>query len=431
MRRISIWLLLLAANTTAWAQVVATVEIKNPELRALQERFLDDLKQLGSDIVSTPTEYPFYLSRRLDLDEQQQKGADQRSIRFDHYKDKTVLEITGNYYAAYSMEKMNPDQRARETFRNVVQPILKVAVPRFQNNPSVQAYALEISHHVIGKVMGVSVERPENLVVVLPQQAAIRFLAAGEDSAQQAALLEGEYFLNADPVAIWLNGEGPHLAEQLPPQDSSSGRPTRSVSASVVMARSGEEKMPAALAMPTLEPVKPAAPPAPPRDISPQALAALQASRKLALEGMVKELEPQAHFVSYAAPSFTAFRNAVYLELSINTTLKEPPGGSRYRLAALAFADHVAHLIRPVLGYFKDDSEFDGLGFSTNLHLAAAKTDETASSEAVEFFFPFSALRCYERYDCTGQQLIDAGSVLINGERVSLNLQIAEGGINR
>jgi hypothetical protein len=193
------------------------------------------------------------------------------------------------------------------------------------------------------------------------------------------------------------------------------------------MARSGEEKMPAALAMSTLELVKPAAPPAPSGDTSPQALAALQASRKLALEGMVKELEPQAHFVSYAAPSFTAFRNAVYLELSINTTLKEPPGGSRYRLAALAFADHVAHLIRPVLGYFKDDSQFDGLAFSTNLHLA----DETASSEAVEFFFPFSALRCYERYDCTGQQLIDAGSVLINGERVSLNLQIAEGGINR
>jgi hypothetical protein len=27
-----------------------------------------------------------------------------------------------------------------------------------------------------------------------------------------------------------------------------------------------------------------------------------------------------------------------------------------------------------------------------------------------------------------GQQLIDAGTVLINGERVSLDLQIAEGG---
>ena len=48
------------------------------------------------------------------------------------------------------------------------------------------------------------------------------------------------------------------------------------------------------------------------------------------------------------------------------------------------------------------------------------------SSVAVEFFFPFAALHCYETYDCTGQQLIDAGAVLINGERASLNLQNAE-----
>jgi hypothetical protein len=33
-------------------------------------------------------------------------------------------------------------------------------------------------------------------------------------------------------------------------------------------------------------------------------------------------------------------------------------------------------------------------------------------------------------YDCTGLQFIDAGTALINGERVSLDLQIAEGGGN-
>jgi hypothetical protein len=49
----------------------------------------------------------------------------------------------------------------------------------------------------------------------------------------------------------------------------------------------------------------------------------------------------------------------------------------------------------------------------------------------VEFFFPFSALRCYEKYDCSGQQLIDADAVLIKDERVSLDLQIAEAGLAR
>jgi hypothetical protein len=148
------------------------------------------------------------------------------------------------------------------------------------------------------------------------------------------------------------------------------------------------------------------------------------------LDGMVKELDPQAHFVSYASPNFIAFRSGVYLELSVNSTLAESANASRYRLAALAFDDHIAHLIRPTLGYFKDDSQFDGLGFSSTLHLAA-KPGPNTNSEAVEFFFPFTALRCYERYDCTGQQLLDAGTVLINGERVSLDLQMAEGGGNR
>lgn len=435
MRRIScLTLPVFFFLTSALAQVVSPLEMKDPQLRGLQERYIDDLKQVGADILSIPTTYPFYLSRRLDLDEQQQKAADQRSIRFDHYKGRTVLEITGNYYAAYSTEKMSSEQRARETFRNVVLPILRVTVPRFQSNTNVQAYALEISHHVLGKVMGVAMERPENLVVVLPQQSAIRLVTAKDDATQQSALLKAESYLNAQPVTMWLSGEGPQLAAADAPTDpppaSDPAPAAGATSASIEIASKDADKLPGAVPMPTLKANKPADPPAPVRDTSPQALASLQASQKEAVSGLVKELDPQAHFVAYAAPSFVAFRNGVYLELSINTALSEAPGGSRYRLAALAFDDHVSHLIRPVLGYFKDDSQFDGIGFSANLRLAG-KSGTNASSQAVEFFFPFSALRCYERYDCTGQQLIDAGTVLINGERVSLDLQIAEGGANR
>ena len=116
---------------------------------------MDALKQLGADILAIPTDYPFYLSRKLDLEESKQKWADQRSIQFDHYKGKIVLKITGNYFAAYSAEKMNPNQRARETFLQMDLPILQAAVAHFKDNSSVQAYAFEISHHVLGKVQGV------------------------------------------------------------------------------------------------------------------------------------------------------------------------------------------------------------------------------------------------------------------------------------
>jgi hypothetical protein len=122
-----------------------------------------------------------------------------------------------------------------------------------------------------------------------------------------------------------------------------------------------------------------------------------------------------------------AFRKGAYLEFSITTTLPPTAAGSRYKIAAVAFDDHIGHLIRPVIAYFKGDLDFDGIAFSTTVHLQD-KAAAAQGNEAVEFFFPLSALRCYETYDCTGQQLIDQASVLINGERVSLDLQGAEAG---
>jgi hypothetical protein len=428
--------LALVALNVASAQVVAPVEMKDPELRSLQTQYMDDLKAVGTQINNLSFEYPFYLSKKLDLDEQQQKAADQRSIRFDHYNGKTVLAITGNYYAAYSTTQLSKDQRARKTFLAVIDPILKVTVPKFQTNSNVQGYALEVSHHVVGTVMGVSMERPENLMVYLPQNAALKLLAGKTDTTQQAALLEGQYFLNAEPVTIWLNGEGPQLGTKAPvPESTDDDEKSNEMKAEVASGGDGYVppinvplKFPKR-SSPADDSTKAAAVQ---RDVSPEALASLQAANKQILETMTEELDSQVHFVSYAPAGFVTFHQEVFLELSLTTTLSDASAGSRYKMAAEAFDDHIAHLIRPVLGYFKpdskDDLKFDGIGFSTTIRLAG-KTQATQGSEAVEFFLPLSALRCYERYDCTGQQLIDGGIVLINGERVSLDLQIAEGAV--
>src|ERR1700720_3798232 len=171
-------ILIVIASSAASAQVLTPGEIKDPDLRSLQQEYLNDLKLVGQDILALQLEYRFYLSRTLDLDEPQQQHADQRSIRFDRYNGQTVLAVTGNYYAAYPADRISAERRARSTFLNVVMPILKSEVPRFQSNRQVQGYAVEISHHILGKVMGVPVERPENLMVFLPQSAAIKLLGS-------------------------------------------------------------------------------------------------------------------------------------------------------------------------------------------------------------------------------------------------------------
>jgi len=160
----------------------------------------------------------------------------------------------------------------------------------------------------------------------------------------------------------------------------------------------------------------------PVRDTSPIALKQLQNENQDKIYRLLKDLERQAHFVSYAPPSFISFHDHIYLQLSITSNLSASSTGSRYKLAALAFDDHIAHLIRPVSTYFQGRTDFDGIVFSTSIHLPG-----TDASEAAEFFLPFSAMRCYEQYDCTGQQVIASSYVFINGERASLDLQIAEG----
>jgi hypothetical protein len=414
----------------AVAQVVAPAELQDPALRDLQGRYLDDLKQAGADILALKFDYPFYLSRKLDLNEAQQKSADQRSLRFERFNNRTVVAVTGNYYAAYSTDKMAREQRARETFLKVVLPVLKATVPHFQNNSNVQGYGLEISHHVLGKVMNVVVERPENLVVYLPQRSALKLLAARDDATQQAALLEGQTMLNAEPVSIWISGQAPSPgASGVPAAHASDDEPTETTADGVPAAPAQGGS-----AIGYIRPSgsKPAFDPAPalkpPRDTSPEALAKLEVAHKETIAKMLQEMDPQAHFVGYAAPDFYVFRQGIYLELSTTSALSEAAAGSRYRIAAFAFDDHIAHLVRPALGYFKGDQNFDGLAFSTTAKL---QSKGNAPAESIEFFFPFDALRCYERYDCTGQQLIDAGTVLINGERVSLDLQVAEGGAGR
>ena len=121
----------MLACSPCFAQVVSPWEIKDPELSSLQHQYLEELQAAGRDILAIHFDYPFYLSRKLDLDQVAQQRADQHSIRFDNYNGHPVLAITGNYYAAYSTEKMSVDQRARATFLSVVVPILKVRYRAF------------------------------------------------------------------------------------------------------------------------------------------------------------------------------------------------------------------------------------------------------------------------------------------------------------
>ena len=437
--RITLLSVLLFGARLLPAQVVASVEINDPGLRALQEQSFNNLKAVGQNIGGYPFNFPFYFSRTLDIDEKVQKRTDQHSIRFEHYNGSTVIAVSGNYYGAYASDKFDAEQRARQTFTDVVVPILKAAVPAFQGNTAVQGYAVEVSHHVISKTMGMPIERPENLMVYFPQAAAVRLVEAQNTLAVQGALLDADVFLNAKQLSIWLTDDEQAPLKQsaaapadvakttLPPAAAAVSE--TGVAKSVASQRVAEEAANQPVPRPRSDP-RPPVPPTPPtpaaRDSSPQALADLESSIQDVSNHMLKDLEPEARFVAYAPPAFIPFHQHVYLELSLTTSLAEPPETSRYKLAALAFDEHISPLIRRVLAYFPGDQNFDGISFSTTIRLRSKPGKPAGKALSVEFFFPLATLRRYESYDCTGQQLLNDAIILINGERAGLDLELAQ-----
>ena len=378
---------LAAFVPNCFAQVLSPPEILDPAMRALQQKHLPELKAAAVDITSHQYPYRFYLSRKLDLTEQQEQQNDQRSIRFSNFQGNTVLQVTGNYFASYSEESMNQNQRVEQTYRDVMLPILRATASRLSAESELKAFAIEVAHHVRKKVLGVAVEHPENLALIVPRATAEKVAASSSVSEQMLALRESRVFIDGKAASLWPDPPEARVVTAPPPPP------------------------PAVAAPPPTVPV---------HDVSISALQQKQTSYQGLIDRIAHDLDADAHFVSYAPPVLVGFHGKSYLQLSVTTSLAASDLGSQYRIAALAFDRHVSHLIRPLLAMVPKDPDFDGIVFSSTV---------PGASQSVEFFLSFSELRRYADYDITGQQLINSGLVLINGERVGLELQSAEADI--
>jgi hypothetical protein len=418
-------LVVLALGISLPAQVLSLGKITDPECRNLQREHAGELQQIAADAAALRFPFPFYFSQALDVDEPRQKQLPQGSLRFERVNGQMALAVSGNYYISYSAEVLTQNQRARRTFLDVVLPLLKAEVVRAGRNLPFDAYAFEVSHHVRTRVLKVGTEGPENLMIFLPRAVAERLAHAGDVEAQQSALLDGEAYVNGELLTVWLtDDEAPadvrdhYLARHRPN--------TAAKAVAATTAGASDTREPGSLVSPHLIPHSDLLDQIrnnknTPRDVSPLELQKLQTAHDDTLHKLTADLKAQAHFVDYAPPVFIAFHDGAYLQLNMNTELEQPAGSSQYRIAALAFDNHIAHLLRPVSKYFHDGARFEGIDFSTTVHQAVQP-----ASLSVEYVVPLAALLCYEKYDCTGQELINRSVVLINGERVSLDLQRAE-----
>jgi hypothetical protein len=438
-------LLLAVCAVPVFAQVSPN-EILNPDLKALEQTYFQQLIGINQSIAKTKFPFPFYLSRFVGLDPAKQAEADSRGLEFVRFQDRVILKVTGNYNAAYNTLRLTQNERAAATFRSVILPILGVVTAALPEDLACDGIGFEISHHARTNDRSYDFEGKETLVVVLDRADAWAMTRAASDAERQEILNRSKVFVSGVDYGLSLTEKDPlnvqTLARSIPakPDATSSARSSILTSQSALL----KPVNPAPLAQSSVQPsvpahsesapaaatsVKPAAVPV--ADPSPATPAQTQADAdrldetyQSQLGALAKEGAAKFHFVAYAPPAFVLFQDQIALQMTLKNSLQFGPAkGSIYKRAAQSFDLFLAPLLKDISERVSPDVAFQLFDFSV-LNKLSPTAKET--SEAVEFICPRKALKQFVNAEITNQQLLDQSIVLVNGVRIALNLQLVE-----
>ena len=404
-------------------------EIRDPDLKALEKQYFQELKSLNQSIAHMHFPFAFYLSRYVGLEPSKQAEADSRGIEFVKFRDRTVLKITGNYNAAYNSDKFTRNERAARTFQDVVLPILKTVTQSISPDVNCDSIGFEVSYHTRADEKAYDYEGKEYLVIVIDRQDAFRLAQATNDQARQEILNSSQIFLGGKEYGLSLLEKDPLIVEGLPRSAQAKRGNPSPPSSSVGYGNSpflrssapGLGYAPADGSMtpkPDLSQSKPAA--------KPEDVERLQAQFKSQLDRLASEGQAKYQFVDYDPPAFVVANKEMALQMTLRNVLHfDAEKTSIYKRAAQTFDLFLAPKLKDILDNVPKDANFDFYDFSiVNLFATAPGTKER--SEAIEFVLPRNLAQQFADSEITNQALIDKSQVLINGVRIALNLQLVE-----
>ncbi len=207
--------LLLSRSAAAGFAQVSPTEILDPQLKALEETYLPQFKALNHAIRSTKFPFPFVLSRYVGLDPDKQIGTDTRGLEFVRFHDRTLLKISGHYNAAYNADLLTQNQRASQTFREAILPLLQLITGGIPAEVGCDAIGSEIAYHVRRRTRASDYEGTEILVVVLDKADAFDFVRAQKDQDRQEILNHSEIYVNGQDFGLALDEREPFNVEAL------------------------------------------------------------------------------------------------------------------------------------------------------------------------------------------------------------------------
>jgi hypothetical protein len=411
---------------------ISPSEVQNPQLRALEAKYLQDLISLNRQIVSTHFSFPFVTGRFVDVDPEKQPESDTRGLEFVRFQERVLLKCSGNYNAALSADRLTRNQRASRVFEDVVAPVVKLLSQKLSKNEDFDGFGLEVSYHVREANGSYNFEGRENLVVVLSRADALRLpqLTSVED--EQALLNNSEIYVNGDRYGLALGRTDAYALAEISPTEPSEAAPATPLSRETVSRGATTGLHIAGLDLratpPIMQPagseVSTAKAPAPSaRALTQAEVDALQDENREALEGLGKFAVSSLHGVEYDPPGLALFRDALYLQLTVrNPESFDKEKTSLYKRAALSFDTFLAPRLKDLLAKLPEIPGLVGLNITVLTQFSAGGS----SAEAVEFVCPLAALRQLATYEISNQDLINQSLVIVNGVRISLNLQQVE-----
>src|SRR6266852_6005417 len=230
--------LLLAFCATPGSAQVSPNEILNPDLKALEQAYFQQLIGINQAIAKTKFPFPFYLSRFVGLDPAKQAEADSRGLEFVRFQDRVILKVTGNYNAAYDTNRMTQNERAANTFRMVVLPILDLTTTTLPQDIACDGIGFEISYHARSRERSYDFEGKENLVLVLDRIDAWALSGATTDPVRQEILNRNKIYVSGTDFGLSLTERDPLNVQALPRSIPAKPDATSTARSSTLVARS-------------------------------------------------------------------------------------------------------------------------------------------------------------------------------------------------
>jgi hypothetical protein len=436
--RASLLLALCAGSgRVAFAQV-SPAEVRDPQLKSLESQYLPKLTSLNRQISADKFPFRFVLSRYVDVDPKNKLGIDTRGLEFVRFHGRTLLKFSGDYEVAFGAEQLTRNQRADRVFADVIVPVLRLLPGCFPQPPDFSGVGFEISYHVSAKTGKSDYEGWENLVVVMSVNDALRFPELTGVDEKQKVLSASEVYMSGQPLRLALGQADPLPVEEMTasaaadaPQPASSNAAGRAPDVPAPAAGSGltptlafrgrTGPADASDRAPSTDDTSPSTDALSPS--TPAGVDALQARYQSALVSYGAFVGATMHQTTSASPSLALFRNSLYLQFTLhNPQVFESDKTSLYKRAALSFDVFLAPHLADLFSRIPSITNLAGLDITVLVSVSSS----SSPSEAVEFICPLQSLRGFASYDISNQDLINQGMVIINGVRISLNLQQVE-----